>query len=70
VLPVVIIAVLVIPLLVIVFLARRRSVNAAEHPATETDAERRRTEEEFEAAERYEADWREERHEHPPDTLP
>jgi len=70
VLPVVIVAAVVIPLLVIAFLARRRSDDAGEHPSTETPAERRRTEQEFEDAERYEAEWREEQHRHPPDTVP
>jgi hypothetical protein len=69
VLPLVIIAAVVVPLLLIAFLAVRRSAQADEHPATETDADRRRTEEEFEESERYQAEWRDEQHKHPPDTL-
>jgi hypothetical protein len=40
----------------------RRSATAGEHPANETDADRRRTEEEFEEAERYQAELREREH--------
>ncbi len=63
-LPIVIIAAVVVPLLVISFFAMRRSVSADEHPSAETDADRRRIEEEFEESERYQAEWREE---HPND---
>jgi len=69
VLPVVIFVAVGIPLLVIVFVVTRRSVDAGEHPATETDADRRRIEQEFEESERYQAEWRKEQHEHPPDSL-
>jgi hypothetical protein len=62
VLPVIILAAVAIPLLVIAFLAVRRSAAAGEHPANETDADRRRTEEEFEEAERYQAELREREH--------
>jgi hypothetical protein len=61
--PVVIFVAVAIPLLVIGFLAMRRKTDAAEHPAAETDAGRLRTEQEFEEAERYQAEWREE-HKH------
>jgi hypothetical protein len=57
VLPLVIIAAVVVPLLVVAFLAVRRSAGADEHPTTETDADRRRTEQEFEESERYQAEW-------------
>jgi hypothetical protein len=57
-----------VPLLLVGFLAMRRSTAAGEHPVGETDAERRRTEQEFEEAERYQAQWREE-HEHDLDRL-
>jgi FtsZ-interacting cell division protein ZipA len=67
-LPVVIIAVVVIPLLVIAFVAARRSANAGEHPTTETDADRLRTEQEIEESERYQEEWREEQQRHPADT--
>jgi hypothetical protein len=46
----------------------RRSTAAGEHPVGETDAERRRTEQEFEEAERLQAQWREE-HKHDLDRL-
>lgn len=59
-LPVIIFAAVAIPLLVIAFLAVQRSRKAGEHPADETDADRRRTEQEFEEAERYQAELREE----------
>ena len=42
----------------------RRSTSAGEHPATETEADRLRTEQEFEESERYQAEWREEQHKH------
>jgi hypothetical protein len=58
--PVIIFAAVAVPLLVIGFLAMRRSSGAAEHPATETDADRERNEREFEEAERYQEQWREE----------
>jgi hypothetical protein len=40
----------------------RRSAAAGEHPSGETDADRRRNEEEFEEAERYQAELREREH--------
>jgi hypothetical protein len=46
-----------------------RSRKAAERPAGETDADRAEIEREFEAAERYEEQWRAEQHKHPDDTL-
>ncbi len=57
-LPVIIIAAVVVPLLVIAFAATRRSRAAGEHPAVEDDATRARTEQEFAAAEAYQAEWR------------
>ena len=51
-LPVIIFAVVAIPLLVIGFLVVSRNRRAGEHPATETDADRERTEREFAEAER------------------
>ena len=68
--PVLILAAVAIPLLVFAFLAVRRSARAGEHPTTETDADRRRTEQEFEESERYQAEWREEQHKRPHDTPP
>jgi hypothetical protein len=67
VLPIVIIAAVAIPLVVIAFLAARRSDKAAEHPATETDAHQRLVEQEYEESERYQAEWREE-HKHETDS--
>ncbi len=67
-LPVVILAAIAIPLLVLAFATMRRSNNAGEHPVGETDADRLRTEQEFEESERYQAEWRKE-HEHDDDTL-
>jgi hypothetical protein len=68
VLPVIIFVAVAVPLLLLGFLAARRSRAAGEHPAAETDADRRRTEQEFEEAERYQAQWREE-HKHDLDHL-
>jgi hypothetical protein len=68
VLPIVIMAAVAIPLLVIGFLAVRRSADGGEHPTSESDADRRRTEQEFEESERYQAEWREEQHQHLRDT--
>jgi hypothetical protein len=64
VLPVWIFVGVAIPLLVIGFVAMRRSTEAGEHPTAETDADRLRTEREFEESERYQAEWREQQHEH------
>ena len=64
-LPVLIFALVALPLLVLAFLARRRSTRAGEHPAGETDEERALQETEFAEAERYQTEWREEHsHEH------
>ena len=62
-LPVIIFAVVAIPLVVIAFVVVRRKARAGEHPSTETDADRERTEHEFDVAEQYEADWREQNRE-------
>jgi hypothetical protein len=63
VLPIVILAAVAIPLLVIGFLAVRRNTAQVEHPGTETEADRERTEHEFEEAEQYQEQWREQNHE-------
>jgi hypothetical protein len=60
VLPWIIIALVAVPLVVIGFVATRRRTAAGEHPASEDAQERARTEQEFAAAEAYEAKWREE----------
>jgi acyl-CoA reductase-like NAD-dependent aldehyde dehydrogenase len=62
VLPVIIFAVVAIPLLVIGFLVVSRNRRTGEHPATETDADRERTEREFAEAEAYQEKWREQTH--------
>jgi hypothetical protein len=49
-----------VPLLVAGFVVARRRTAVETGAGAETDAERRRTEEEFEAAERYQEQWREE----------
>jgi hypothetical protein len=60
----------VVALLVLVLgFGLMRSRNRAEHPAGETDADRAEIEREFEAAERYQEQWREEQHKHRDDTL-
>jgi hypothetical protein len=53
-------ALVVVPLVVVAFVAARRRTVAGEHPASEDAQERERTEQEFAAAEAYEAKWREE----------
>ena len=63
-LPVLIFALVALPLLVLAFLARRRSTRAAERPAGEANRERALEQEEFAEAERYQAEWREEQHRH------
>lgn len=55
----IIFAVVVVPLVVVGFVATRRRTVAGEHPAGEDAQARARTEEEFAAAEAYEAEWRE-----------
>ncbi len=69
-LPVIIIAAVAIPVLVIAFMATRRSTASGEHPPDEDDAARLRTEQEFADAEAYQEQWREDEHkQHPPDSL-
>jgi len=53
-------AVVVVPLVVIGFVATRRKTVAGEHPANEDAVERARTQQEFADAEAYEAKWHEE----------
>jgi len=57
--PWIIMAVVAVPLVVIAFVATRRRTIAGEHPAGEDAQARARIEEEFAAAEAYEAEWRE-----------
>ena len=58
--PWLIFAVVVVPLVVIGFAASRRRTAAGEHPAGEDAEARAETEREFAAAEAYEEKWREE----------
>ena len=67
--PWIILAVVAVPILVIAFSRMRRKDAAGEHPPTETEADRERTEHEFEESERYQAEWREEQRKHADDTL-
>ncbi len=58
--PWIIFAVVVVPLVVVGFAASRRRTAAGERPATEDAEARAETEREFAAAEAYEEKWREE----------
>ena len=58
VIPWIIIAVVAVPLVVVAFLAMRRNTTVSERPAS--SEEEARTEQEFAAAEAYEAKWHEE----------
>jgi type III secretory pathway component EscV len=68
-LPVIVFVAIALPLLVLAFLAVRRSKASGEHPVSEDDATRQRTEDEFAAAEAYQDQWREEEKKHPRDTI-
>ena len=68
-LPVIIIAVVAIPILIIAFRATQRSKQAGEHPVPEDDATRQEIEKEFAAAEAYQEQWREEEKKHPRDSI-
>jgi hypothetical protein len=57
--PWIVFAVVVVPLVVVGFAATRRRTAAGEHPVTEDAQERARTEQEFAEAEAFEAQWRE-----------
>jgi hypothetical protein len=60
VIPWIIIALVVVPLVVIGFVATRSRTAAGEHPAGEDAEARARIEQEFAEAEAYDAKWREE----------
>jgi hypothetical protein len=60
VIPWIIFALVVVPLVVVAFVATRRRTDAGEHPGNEDEQERARTEREFAEAEAYDAKWREE----------
>ena len=61
-------AVVAVPVLVIAGLAMRRRTAEGEHVPNETDADRAREASEFEAAERYQDEWRDEHHKELGDT--
>ena len=67
-LPVIIFVAVALPLLFAGFVIVRQKNAAGERPLTETDTDRRREEQEFDAAERYQEQWREE-HKHDLDHL-
>ena len=58
--PWLIFAVVVVPLVIVAFAASRRRTAAGEHPASEDAQAKAETEREFAAAEAYEEHWREE----------
>ena len=58
--PWIIFAVIVVPLVVIAFVATRRRTAAGDLPASEDAATRARTDQEFAQAEAFEAKWHEE----------
>ena len=58
--PWLILALVVVPLVIVAFVVTRRRTVAAERPATEDARARAQTEQEFADAEAYEAKWREE----------
>lgn len=68
-LPVIIIAVIAVPLLIFAYRAATRSKEAGEHPVHETDQDAARTEQEFAEAEAYQEEWREEEKKHQRDTI-
>ncbi len=68
-LPWLLIAVVLVPLLVIAFAAARRTKTAGEHPVPEDAATQARIEQEFTEAEAYQEQWREEEKKHQRDTI-
>ena len=56
--PWIIIALVVVPLVIVGFVAARRTTVAREHPASEDAQAKARTEQEFAEAEAYEEKWR------------
>jgi len=67
--PWIIVAVVAVPCLVIAYRAMRKKDAVGEHPTGETQADRDRTEDEFEESERYQEQWRAEQKKHQDDTL-
>jgi hypothetical protein len=69
VIPWLIFALVAVPVLIVAFVATRRRTAATESPP-ETAAERAEVEREFEAAEAYQAEWRDGEHRRePPESL-
>ena len=66
-LPVIVFVVIAIPLLLIAFIAVRRSQKSAEHMAEDSGIDEAELEREFAAADAYEEKLRDERHAHPHD---
>jgi uncharacterized membrane protein len=64
VIPWIVMAVIVVPLVVFAFIASRRPTRKTEALAQEDPETARRTEQEFADAERYEEEWREARRHH------
>jgi len=60
VIPWIIFALVVVPLVVVAFVATRRRTAVGEHPASEDERAKALTEQEFAEAEAYEAKWLEE----------
>jgi hypothetical protein len=60
VIPWIIVAVVLVPLVVVAFVVSRRQTQAGETSASESDESRARTAHDFAAAEAYEAKWHEE----------
>ena len=67
--PVIIIAVVLVPLLAVAYRATSRSKAAGEHPTPEYDRTKQRTEQEFAEAEAFQEQWRKEEKKHPRDTI-
>jgi hypothetical protein len=71
VIPWLIFALVVVPLVVVAFVASRRRTAAGEHPASEDSQAKALTEQEFAEAEAYEAKWLEEdKEKHDKERLP
>ena len=68
-LPLVILAAVAVPLLVIAAVSLRRTTSSGEHPAAEDDHTRELVEQEFDESEEYQAAWREEQRAHQRDSL-
>jgi hypothetical protein len=64
VIPWLVVALVLVPLVIVGFASMRRRTAAAEHQVTEDAAASARTEREFAEAEAYEAQWREARKDH------